>query len=61
VSEGAVAILPDFAADMQAPGIVMRPLGDAFAKFEFLVVWQRGKVTAPMRALIDALSAVFGK
>ncbi|BET69086.1 LysR family transcriptional regulator [Opitutales bacterium ASA1] len=61
VSEGAVAVLPEFAVDMQAPGIVMRPLGDAFAKFEFLVVWQRGKVTAPTRALIDALAAVSGK
>ena len=57
VSENAVGLFPQFVSDEAAPGVVMRPIADAHAKWDFLVVWQRGRATAPMRALLDALAS----
>jgi DNA-binding transcriptional LysR family regulator len=55
VSEGAVALLPEFVKDQRAASVVFRPVSDPAAKWDFFVVWQRGQVAAPVRVLLDAL------
>lgn len=55
VTEGAVALMPGHTASMQAPGVVMKPLQDAAAKWELMVAWQRGKASPALKALVDAL------
>lgn len=55
VTEGAVSLLPEYACKIVAPGVAFVPLRDADVKWELLVAWQRGKVSAPLRALLDAL------
>jgi DNA-binding transcriptional LysR family regulator len=55
--EDAVAIVPGYMKDSPAAGVALVPIADAGATWDFLVVWQRGKTAAPVRALIDALSA----
>lgn len=57
VSEGAVALMPDFAAERFAPSVRVLPIEDAAAKWDLLVVWQRGRLAPPVKVLIDALSA----
>lgn len=54
-NENAVAILPSFARNYRATGVVMVPLADAGVTWKILVVWQRGKPSAPLRTLLDAL------
>ncbi len=61
VSEGAVALLPEYAAQMRVPGVVFRPLRDANVKWDLAFVWQRGKTSIPVRAMLDALPASSGK
>jgi DNA-binding transcriptional LysR family regulator len=55
VAEGAVVLLPEYTAQMTAPGVVFRPLRDSAAKAELTVAWQRGKLAEPVRALLEAL------
>ena len=57
VSDGAVAIVPEYVKKAAVPGVVFRPLRDAKATWDLAVVWQRGKISAPVRALLDALPA----
>lgn len=56
VAENAVTLLPGFANKIPAPGVIFRPLDDAAAKWDLQVAWQRGQMTQPVRALIEALS-----
>ncbi len=58
VSEGAVALMPDFAAERFAPSVRVLPIEDASAKWDLLVVWQRGRLAPPVKVLIEALSSV---
>lgn len=55
-SEGAVTLAPAYMKDFPAAGVAMVPITDAQAKWDFLVVWQRGRTASPALALIDALS-----
>ena len=57
VSEGAVALMPEIVADRLAPSVTTRPLGDATARWDFMVVWQRGRLAAPVKAFIGGLSS----
>jgi DNA-binding transcriptional LysR family regulator len=56
-NEGVVAILPGYIGKHPAPGVVCVELSDEKATWDFLVVWQRGRASAALRALLDALSA----
>ena len=38
------------------PGVVFRPLRHAKTTWDLLIAWPRGKITDPVRALVDALS-----
>jgi len=56
VAENAVVLLPALSKWNPVPGVAFRPLQHATAKWDLLVIWQRGKSTAPVRALVAALS-----
>jgi DNA-binding transcriptional LysR family regulator len=55
VTEGAVSLLPDFAGRVPTPGVAFVPLADPLAKWELLVAWQRGKISPPLRTLLQAI------
>jgi len=57
VTEGAVSLQPDYAGKIKVPGVVFRPLKDKAATCPLMVAWQRGKVSTPVRTLLDALAA----
>lgn len=56
VTDGAVALVPEYAKSIRVPGVVLRPLKDAGAKLDLSVAWPRGKVSAPLRVLLEALT-----
>jgi DNA-binding transcriptional LysR family regulator len=58
VAESAVTLLPEYFLDFTHPGVVFVPVSDAKARWDFIVLWQRGKVPATTRALVEALSLV---
>ncbi len=53
---GAISLNPSFISHLQIPNVVMVPIADKEATWGVFVVWQRGKTTGPLRALLDALS-----
>jgi DNA-binding transcriptional LysR family regulator len=55
VTDGAVSLIPDYARKTNVPGIVIRALKSPAPKWDLLVAWQRGRTSAPLRALLDAL------
>ncbi len=57
VTEGAVSLIPEYARSVRVPGVVAVPLRDAAVRWDLVVAWQRGKTSAPVRALLDALPA----
>ena len=56
VAENAVTLLPDLKTKPVASGVTSRPLDERSARWDLNVAWQRGQMTQPMRALVDALS-----
>lgn len=54
-SENAVTLLPSYFQEFKHPGVVFVPISDAGAKWDFIVLWQRGKVPASTRALVSEL------
>lgn len=55
VSEGAVTFVPDYFAQAERPGVRMVPLGDAGAKWDLLLLWQRGRASRVLRGLVERL------
>lgn len=55
VAEGAVGLLPAYSTQLDAPGVVFRPLRDGAAKVPFNVAWQRGTVPPAVRDFLAAL------
>lgn len=56
-SEGAVLVLPDYFAETTPPGVKLVPLIDEAARWDLLLLWQRGRPTAVMKAMIELLTA----
>lgn len=54
-SESAVTLLPDYFLKEKHPGIAFVPVADPKARWDFIVLWQRGKVPASTRALVEVL------
>ncbi len=54
-SENAVTLLPGYFQEFKHPGVVFVPIPDPRAKWDFTVLWQRGKVPASTRALVHEL------
>lgn len=55
-AESAVTLLPDYFHSFRHPGVKFVPVSDPEARWDFIVLWQRGQVPAITRALIEALS-----
>lgn len=56
VAENAVALLPELVERFQVPGVTFRPLRGTAAKWDLQVAWQRGKITEPVRELVNLLT-----
>lgn len=54
-NESAVALIPAYARHQVTPCLSMRPLADAEAVSDLLILWQRGKTAGPLRTFLDAL------
>jgi DNA-binding transcriptional LysR family regulator len=54
-SESAVTLLPDYFLTEKHPGVVFVTVGDPKACWDFIVLWQRGKIPASTRALVEVL------
>jgi len=54
-SESAVTLLPDYFRTNTHPGIVFVPVSDPKARWDFIVLWQRGKPTTFTMALVETL------
>ena len=55
VAETAVTLLPGYFQAFAHPGVVFVPVSDAKARWDFIVLWQRGPIPAATRALVEAL------
>lgn len=55
-AEGLVGLGPGYLAGYSAGGVRMVELSDEWARWDFLVIWQRGRMSAAVRALLDALA-----
>ena len=53
-NESAVAVMPAFARNHTAPGVVILPLAEEAVTWKLLVVWQRGKPGPALRTLLEA-------
>lgn len=55
-SEGAVMVLPDYFISTPPPGTVLIPLVDESATWDLLLIWQRGRAPAVLKAMVDLLA-----
>jgi DNA-binding transcriptional LysR family regulator len=56
VAEHAVALLPSLVERFQVPGVTYRPLGGTPVTWDLQVAWHRGKITEPVRELVNRLT-----
>jgi DNA-binding transcriptional LysR family regulator len=56
VTEYAVALLPSLVERFQVPSVTFRPLDGTPVKWDLQVAWQRGKITEPVRELVNLLT-----
>jgi len=56
-NEGAVSLHQIFISHLSIPNVVMVPIADKEATWDLFVVWQRGKASGPLRALLDAMTS----
>ena len=56
-NEGAISLNPSFISHLSIPNVVMVPIADKEATWDLFVVWQRGKTSGPLRALLDAMTS----
>jgi DNA-binding transcriptional LysR family regulator len=56
VAEHAVALLPALVERFQAPGVTFRRLHGTAVKWDLQVAWHRGKITEPVKALVNFLA-----
>lgn len=54
-NEGAISIHPIFVSHLGIPNVAMVPVADKEATWDLFVVWQRGKTSGPLRALLETL------
>lgn len=58
VSESAVSLMPAYFIDFNHPGVEFVRVSDAKARWDFIILWQRGKTPASTRTFISALSEI---
>jgi hypothetical protein len=54
-SEDAVTLVPAYLKSFPVAAVAMMPFSETKARWDFLVVWQRGRTAQSLRALFDAL------
>ncbi|MEO5913885.1 MAG: LysR family transcriptional regulator [Luteolibacter sp.] len=57
-SESAVTLMPDYFTATTHPGITFVPVSDAKARWDFILLWQRGKASAATQAFVSTLKEV---
>jgi DNA-binding transcriptional LysR family regulator len=57
VSEAGVTLLPGYFRNFSHPDVVFVPIADTHARWDCIVLWQRGSPPPAARALVDALAA----
>jgi DNA-binding transcriptional LysR family regulator len=55
--EGMVALAPGYLRSLSIAGVATVPLSDPGATWDFLIVWQRGRTSDSLQALLKALAA----
>jgi len=55
VSESAVTLLPGYFSELHYPSVTFVPVSDEKARWNFMVLWQKGRASAATRALLSAL------
>ena len=60
-NEDEISLYPISISHLRIPNIVMVPIADTGATWDFFVAWQRGKASGPLRALLDALTLKSGR
>ena len=58
VSESAVTLVPAYFAKHSHPGVTFVPIGDAKAKWDFIVLWQKGGLSVVGQSLVSTLKQV---
>lgn len=58
VSESAVTLVPAYFAKSSHPGVTFVPISDARAKWDFLVLWQKGGLSVAGQSLVGTLKQV---
>ena len=53
-NEGAISLQPSFISHLNIPNVVMVPVAEKRATWDLSIVWQRGKMSDPLRALLDS-------
>ncbi len=56
-NEGAISLNPSFISHLGIPNVVMVPIADKEATWDLFVLWQRGQISGPLRALLDAMTS----
>jgi DNA-binding transcriptional LysR family regulator len=56
VAENAVTLVPALVQGFKVPGVTFRPLRGAAVKWELQVAWHRGRITEPVRELVNLLT-----
>ncbi len=56
VAENAVTLLPALMEKLNLPGVTFRPLRGTRVKWDLQVAWHRGKITEPVRELVNLLT-----
>jgi DNA-binding transcriptional LysR family regulator len=60
-SESAVTLVPNYFKSFPHLDVIYVPISNPHAKWDFLVLWQRGKVPTTVLSFIDALSTLVPK
>jgi len=60
-NDEAVSLQPIYISHLRIPNIVMVPIADKEATWDLFLVWQRGKASGPLRALLDTLTGKAAK
>jgi molybdate transport repressor ModE-like protein len=53
-NEGAVSLQPSLISHLSIPNVVMVPIAEKQATWDLSIVWQRGRMSYPLRALLDS-------
>lgn len=54
-NEGAISLEPSFISHLSIPNVVMVPIADKQATWDLSLVWQRGRMSNPLRVLLESL------